>query len=253
MSNSNKSNRVLFTVGCVLPLIVWVLVKYCFGIEDRYLPSPKDVLLVFGTLKPSILLHGAVSLGRLIIGFVVGSFSGIFLGILLFKSKIAYNLLYPTIQSIRAIPPYALIPFFLLWFGFSEVGKFITLISGVLFNLAIASYQSLMLIEDRYSLFFKGIRKEARSFTKSFTLPYVLERILPTLRFSLSTAIGLVVVAEMLGAQTGLGYVIQTSRSTYSMDAIFLAAFLFGIISFIVDKVLVSLWGKVVFWRKKQE
>lgn len=236
----------------MLPLIIWILVKYCFCIEDRYLPSPKDVLFVFGTLKPSIFIHGAVSLLRLFVGFIIGSLSGIFLGILLFKSKIAYNLLYPTIQSIRAIPPYALIPFFLLWFGFSEIGKFIILISGVLFNLAIASYQSLMLIEERYSLFFKGIGKEACTFTSYFTLPYVLERMLPTLRFSLSTAIGLVVVAEMLGAQTGLGYVIQTSRSTYSMDAIFLSAFLFGVINFIVDKMLVSLWGKVVFWRSKE-
>lgn len=249
MKNNTNSNRLLFTLGCLLPLLIWVSVKYVFNIEDRYLPSPKNVLLVFGTLKPNILVHSLVSLARLLVGFTAGSLSGIFLGILLFKSKVAYNLLYPTIQSIRSIPPYALIPFFLLWFGFSEAGKFITLISGVLFNLAIASYQSLLVVEEKYTLFFLSIGKDISSFTASFTLPYVVERILPTLRFSLSTAIGLVVVAEMLGAQTGLGYVIQTSRSTYSMDVIFLAAFLFGIISFLIDKALVFLWQKIVFWK----
>ena len=253
MKNSSKLNPSLFFIGCLLPFLIWVLVKYCFNVEDRYLPSPKDVLMVFGSLKPNILVHGAVSLLRLIVGFAAGSLSGIFLGILLYKSRIAYNLLYPTIQSIRAIPPYALIPFFLLWFGFSEIGKFITLISGVLFNLAIASYQSLMVMDEKYTVFFDSIGKESRFFTRSFTLPYVIEKILPTLRFSLSTAIGLVVVAEMLGAQTGLGYVIQTSRSTYSMDVIFLADFLFGIISFIIDKVLVLLWQTIVFWKKGQD
>lgn len=236
-----------------MPLILWVVVKFCFNIEDRYLPSPKDVLMVFGELEPNILLHGMVSLARLLVGFAAGSISGIFLGILLYKSKISYGLLYPTIQSIRAIPPYALIPFFLLWFGFSEIGKFITLISGVLFNLAIASYQSLLSVDERYVVFFKGINKEARNFVVPFTMPYVIERILPTLRFSLSTAIGLVVVAEMLGSQIGLGYVIQTSRSTYSMDVIFLATFLFGIINFLIDKLLVMLWNTVVFWKKSRD
>lgn len=209
--------------------------------------------MVFGTLTPNILLHSLVSFLRLFVGFVIGSLLGIFLGILLYKSKTTYGLLYPTIQSIRAIPPYALIPFFLLWFGFSEIGKFITLISGVLFNLSIASYQALLVIEERYILFFKGIGKDTRNFILSFSLPYVIERILPTLRFSLSTAIGLVVVAEMLGSQMGLGYVIQTSRSTYSIDVIFLSAFLFGIINFIVDKLLVLLWKSIVFWKKNQE
>ncbi|MBR5632045.1 MAG: ABC transporter permease [Bacteroidales bacterium] len=250
MKNKAK-HKTLMALGCMLPVIIWIGVKYCFNIEDRYLPSPKSVLIVFGKLQPNILLHALISLSRLLIGFVFGILLGIFTGLYLHKSKIAYQLIYPTIQSIRAIPPYASIPFFLLWFGFSEIGKFVILICGITFNLAVATYQTLLTIETKYDIFFKSIGKESRQFTWPFTLPYVIERILPTLRFSLSTAIGLVVVAEMLGAQMGLGYVIQTSRSTYSMDVIILAAFLFGIVNVIVDKLLIVLWKTIVFWRKK--
>ena len=252
MKNKTRDNTVM-AIGCMLPLIIWIGVKYCFNIEDRYLPSPKAVLMVFGRIKPSILLHMLISLTRLVIGFVFGTLLGIFTGLYLYKSKTAYSLLYPAIQSIRAIPPYASIPFFLLWFGISEIGKFVILICGISFNLAVATYQTLLTIETKYNVFFKSIGEEARQFTCSFNLPYVVERILPTLRFSLSTAIGLVVVAEMLGAQMGLGYVIQTSRSTYSMDVIFLAAFLFGLVNVIVDKLLIALWKTIVFWRKKTE
>ena len=250
MKNKAKDSTIL-AIGCMLPLIIWIGVKYCFNIEDRYLPSPKDVLMVFRELSPNILYHGWVSFVRLVIGFISGTVLGVFLGILIQKSKLSYYLIYPTIQSIRAIPPYATIPFFILWFGFSEIGKFVTIICGITFNLAVATYQTLLSIDNKYIVFFESIGKERHQYPWSFNLPYVVERILPTLRFSLSTAIGLVVVAEMLGAQVGLGYVIQTSRSTYSMDVIFLAAFLFGIINMMVDKSLILLWKLIVFWKRK--
>ncbi len=247
MKGFNK--YLVYTIGVFLVLILWIAVKYGFQIEDRFLPSPKSIISAFSEIEPNFFIHSAYSFLRLIIGFISGSVVGILFGLLFYKSKTIYNLLYPSFQSIRSIPPYATIPFFLLWFGFSETGKFIIIIFGISFNLAIASFQALSNIKEKYHVFFKSVNSNAKDHIMDFTLPYVFENILPTLRFSLSTAIGLVVVAEMLGSQLGLGYLIQTARSTFSLNVVFLAAILFGLINFLTDQILITLWRKIVFWK----
>jgi ABC-type nitrate/sulfonate/bicarbonate transport system permease component len=236
-------------LGIFLVLILWIVIKYSFKIEDRFLPSPESLISAFSEIEPNIFIHSAYSFLRLIVGFVSGSVVGILFGLLFFKSRTIYNLLYPSFQSIRSIPPYATIPFFLLWFGFSETGKFIIILFGISFNLAIASFQALQNIKEKYHVFFNSINSNAKDHVRDFTLPYVLENILPTLRFSLSTAIGLVVVAEMLGSQLGLGYLIQTARSTFSLNVVFLAAIIFGIINYLSDQILIIIWKKIVFWK----
>jgi ABC-type nitrate/sulfonate/bicarbonate transport system permease component len=63
-------------------------------------------------------------------------------------------------------------------------------------------------------------------------------------------ALGVIVVSEMLGAQTGLGYLMQTSRATFSLNVIFLSASVLGLIAGALDLVLRLLWGSIVSWRK---
>jgi ABC-type nitrate/sulfonate/bicarbonate transport system permease component len=246
----NNWNIYLIILGILLIPAIWVIVKYLFNIEDRFLPSPQSLVDAFTSIEPNIIIHFLYSFSRLLIGFSFGIFAGILFGLFLYKSKFFYNLLNPAFQSLRSIPPFATIPFFLLWFGFSETGKFIIIVFGISFNLAIASYQTLSNIDDKYHIYFRSINKEARNYIRAFTLPYICGNILPTLRFSLSTAIGLVVVAEMLGSQIGLGYLINTSKSTFSLNVVFLAAILFGIINFLTDKILIFLWKKIVYWQK---
>ena len=139
--------------------------------------------------------------------------------------------------------------FFLLWFGFEETGKFLLIFTGIAFNLSITTIEILSIIPDKYLIFFRSINKQAENHLRYFALPFVLEKLLPTLRFSLSTAIGLVVVSEFLGSQVGLGYLIQTARSTFSMNVIFACMLLFGVMNFAIDKILVFIWGKIIYWK----
>jgi ABC-type nitrate/sulfonate/bicarbonate transport system permease component len=196
------------------------------------------------------LVHIGWTTTRLLVGFVLGVFVGISIGVAIFKYKKLNLLLMPSLQAIRAIPAIATVPFFILWFGFSETGKFIMVIIGISFNLAIATEQILENIPERYRILFRSYGKRAESLTFSYILPTVFENILPTILFSLSTAIGLVIVSELLGSQVGLGYLIQNSRSTYSMHVIFLATILLGIINTIFDNLIRVLWKKIVFWGK---
>ena len=156
----------------------------------------------------------------------------------------------PTLQSLRAVPAAATVPFFILWFGFSEFGRYLLVLTAVGFNIAVASSQILERISDVERAFFFSFALSPGGLLFRYALPKIVENLLPTLRFSLALSIGAVTVSELLGSQVGLGYLIQTSRSTFSLHVLFLAVILLGVLSAASDFLLVLVWRSVVFWRR---
>ena len=248
--NINGIRRIaLIIIGvCLLPGI-WLGLKYFCGVSDRYLPAPLDVFNAITDLEPSFSRHLTATTLRCIVGFIAGIGFGMFLGIGINVSGPLRWLLYPALQSIRSTPALAFIPFFLLWLGFSDVGRLLLVVTGIGFNIAIAADQILRDIPEKYRVAFRSFHTDPSRLVLSFCLPFVLSEILPTLRFSLSTTIGVILVSEMLGSQMGLGYLIQTSRSTFSMHVIFLCAAVLGLLNVCLDQALVRLWRLAVPWK----
>lgn len=249
LNSQNLRNILIGTVGALLMPAVWIAVKNGLHIPDRYLPSPSAVLRALNDLDPSLLYHTEVTALRLIGGSILGVTVGISIGILFSRWATVERLLLPSVQAMRAIPPAATVPFFLLWFGFSEAGKQVIIIFGIGFNLAVATLQAIRSTPERYQILFRSFEIKPGSLPLSYSLPVALETLGPTIRFSIATAVGLVVVAELLGSQSGLGYLIQTSRSTFAMHTIFLATFAFGILATASDWLFRRLWVRIIFWK----
>jgi ABC-type nitrate/sulfonate/bicarbonate transport system permease component len=240
---------VIRTLGVALIPLLWLFLKHVVHVTDRYLPS---VLSVFGSINdisPSIFVHLAYTVSRFAVGFLLGVGLGLALGLWLFKFSWLFDLLMPTIQATRAIPAIAIIPFFILWFGFSEFGRYLLIITGTSLNIGVATYQIVRAMPEKDLIMFKSFHVRPEKMIMRYGLPRVAEGILPTLRFSLSTAIGLIVASELLGSQVGLGYLIQTSQSTFSMHVVFLVTILLGIVNVTADWCLKSCWSRLVFWR----
>ena len=199
-------------------------------------------------LSPALTDHLASTASRLVAGFVVGTLLGLGLGVLVSQSRSLAALTLPTLQSIRAIPAAAAVPFFLLWFGFSELGRILLVVVTVAANVAVAAAQIMSAIPDKYVVMLRSFPVGRLRQLRAFALPWVLSRILPTLRFSLALVVGAQAVSELLGAQIGLGYVIQSARSTFSLPALFLAVLLLGVLTAVADYALCTAWRRIVFW-----
>jgi ABC-type nitrate/sulfonate/bicarbonate transport system permease component len=246
---TDKASYLVPILGFVLMPAVWVLLKQCAHVSDRYLPSPTDVIRAMTEIDPNVFLHFGFTAARLVFGFLLGTFVGIALGIAIYNSKLLARLISPTIESMRSVPAIAIVPFFILWFGFSETGRILMVVMGIAFNLAVATYQALADMPEKHKILFKSFGILPRSLTKEYVLPRLMETLLPTIRFSLSTAMGVVIASELLGSQMGLGYLMQTARSTFSMHVIFLATILLGLLNALVDMVLTRSWNRAVYWR----
>jgi sulfonate transport system permease protein len=237
--------------GSILLPVVWIAVKYAFHVPERYLPSPVAVWGAYNDLDPSLWHHMVVTASRLAVGSFLGVTAGITIGILFSRWAAVGSLLLPSVQAMRAIPPVATVPFFLLWFGFSELGKILIIVCGIGFNLAVATLQAIRSTPERYQILFRSFSIRPGALPLSYSLPVALETVGPTIRFSIATAFGLVVVAELLGSQSGLGYLIQTSRSTFAMHTIFLAMFALGVLASASDWLFGTIWDRLIFWRSE--
>ncbi len=201
-------------------------------------------------IEPSVFYHLALTAFRLVVGFIAGVAAGIGLGIAINRAKILSKLLSPMIDSMRSIPAIATVPFFLLWFGFSEQGKILLVLTGIAFNIAVATKQVLSEIPEKHKILFNSFGVNPNSMIRDYAIPRIIETLLPTVRFSLSTAIGVVIVSELLGSQIGLGYLMQNARSTFSMHVIFLATIMLGVLNAVVDTIVIRLWSKALYWKK---
>lgn len=240
-------------LGVLLVPMIWIFVKVFFAVSDRYLPAPLAVLQATKDIRPSVFVHLFYTSSRLVIGYSLGVVIGIGWALLMVRFQNLRALLTPSIQAMRSIPAPAVIPFFLLWFGFSETGRYLIVLSAVSFNVTVASMQILAHKPESHAAFFHSFALQGGSLSFSYALPRIAEAILPTLRFSLALAIGAVTVSELLGSQVGLGYLIQSSRSTFSLHVLFLSTILLGCLSAVADLILRSVWNHFVFWRSEIE
>lgn len=241
--------RVLYVAGALLPLAFWVGVKAVFDIPERYLPGLPSVLNAISDLGWPLVLHTTATVVRSFTGFLFGVAGGIALALFAYRFRLL-PLLMPTVNAIRAVPAVATVPFFLLWFGFSEFGRYLLVALGLGLNVMVACADVMERPREHDIVIFKNFQMPRERLVVSYWLPRIAESLLPTLRFGLALALGLIAVSEMLGAQYGLGYLMQTSRATFSLNVIILCAFLLGIIATVADTILTRSWPYIVTWRR---
>lgn len=240
---------VIGIIGVILPLACWYLIKALFRVPDLYLPSPESVIEAAEAIEPGLMFHTMATLVRLVVGYSLGTALGIAIGILSARWRTVDLLISPTVHSLRAVPAAAAVPFFLMWFGFAETGRYLIVLCAVAFNVAVAAQQILSEHSRPHLTFFRSYEVPPGSLPIRYSLPRVFEDILPTLRYSLALSIGAVAVAELLGAQVGLGYLLQSGRSTFSFNLMFLAIIVIGAIASALDLLLKIVWRVVVYWR----
>lgn len=238
-------------IGFCLLAIVWIVLSYGIGVSPRYLPRPEAVFGAFAQIEPPLYVHAAATVLRILVGSVVGVLCGVGLALSIQTVTPLRRLLMPSILALRAIPPIATVPFFILWFGFSEWGKFLLVATGIGLNIVVAALQILAHADERFVISMKSFGTSLEEHPFSVALPLIAEALLPTLRTSVAIIFGTVLVSELLGAQLGLGYLIQTARTTYALHTVFLVTLILGVLATLLDQAVIYVWNRGLFWTNR--
>jgi ABC-type nitrate/sulfonate/bicarbonate transport system permease component len=217
-----------------------------------FLPSPTRViaagvaLFERGELQQDILQSAA----RLLVGFGCGAVAGVLFGILMARSKPLESVVDPIITLVGPIPPFALLPMFIIWFGVGELPKIVFIAYATFLPIlayTVDGFKSVnpLLIRSALSL---GA-SEAQVFRRVM-LKSAMPNIFVGIRISLALCFGALVVAEMVGADAGLGYLIIDSRNFFRMDNMMLAAALIGVEYTVFAAILTQIEARLLRWRR---
>jgi sulfonate transport system permease protein len=225
----------------IVPLALLALWQFLVerGVYSRsQLPAPLDVYRAAEQMAEIDLLwpNIQISLERVAQGFAIGSLVAILLGLLVGLSKLASEMLEPTIQAIRAVPSLAWVPMLVLWMGIDERPKITLVAIGVFFpvfaNLVSGIRQvDRKLVEAAAAYGMRGVR-----LGWEVLLPASLPSLLTGLRLGLAQGWLFLVAAELIGANTGLGFLLTDGQNTGRSDIIVLSI------------VILALLGKTSDW-----
>jgi sulfonate transport system permease protein len=229
--------RVLPWLLPIALLAAWQLSSRAGWLSARVLPEPWAVAKAFWALAQSgeIGRHVAKSTGRALLGFAIGGGLGLLLGLLTGTFRAAETLLDSTLQMIRNIPALALIPLVILWFGIDEWAKLFLVALGVFFPIYLNTFHGIRAVDE-------GLIEMARSYGlrgwRLYTqviLPGSLASILVGVRFSLGLMWVLLIVAETISAQAGIGYMTMNAREFLQTDVVLVGILLYALLGKLAD------------------
>ncbi len=231
-------------------LVLWQVFSAQGWLSTRVLPAPLEVVKAAWTLTLSgeLWTHVQISAWRALTGLAIGGGLGLALGLLTGSFRWADTLLDSTIQMVRNIPALALIPLVILWFGIDESAKLFLIAVSVFFPIYLNTSHGIRNVDP-------GLIEMARTYGlnrwqlyREVILPGALSSILVGLRFSLGLMWVILIVAETISAQAGIGYLTMNAREFLQTDVVLVGILLYALLGKLADVFAKGLEGYWLRW-----
>ncbi len=256
MKKINYNSTVVRVVSIIAFVIIWQLFciynKTAQLMNPVFLPGPYDVVqtMIEYINKGTLIKHLSASLIRIAKGYFLGISVAIVLGYFMAKMKLLNDILDPLLGIFGSIPPYAFCPLFIIWFGIGEMSKiFLITYTTVLpmIGYVVQGVRSVdpLLMRSAKSLGATELQVFARVLVPS-ALPYVLNG----MKVCLGLTFSALIVAEMMGASTGLGYIIVNARNWFLVSDMFLSLVLIALVYTIIKQIICMLEARLLKWKK---
>ena len=212
--------RIVAPLVFVALVVLWELGSRYGIISNIALPAPSQAFAAFLDLVRSGMLwkHLGASLYRLALGWTLGTLFGIAAGLAIGLFSLARAGFLPLVSALFPIPKIALLPLFVIWFGTGEGSKVATILFGTFFPTVIATYGGVDNIDRNLIRMGQSFGLPWLSIVRKIIVPGALPAILSGFRISASIAIVLLVAAEMIGAQYGIGAYILEAGALFATD-----------------------------------
>ncbi len=227
-----------------------------FGFDKTRIPDfsfllpISDIILQFATLFTSgeILPYIWSTMWRSLLGFSLAAGIGIFFGVVLGLSRRSERLFLPSVDAVRTVPPVALLPIIILFFGIDNKMKIVLIFLGCIWPIVINTAHAVKAVDPMYIKVALNSGHLLRSILRRVILPAALPGIFTGFKVSLSLSVILSIVAEMLVGNTGLGFFLNYSKRNLEYDSMFATLFVIAILGWFLNAVLNQVDKRVLRW-----
>ncbi|UPJ71893.1 ABC transporter permease [Bradyrhizobium sp. 187] len=240
-------SQVLGALSVALGFLIWQILS-TFAFNPFLVPPPVEVIraAIPMIMSGEILVDVSASMVRVLVGFVVGSCAGIILGVLLGRIRLLHDLLDPIIELLRYLSPTAMIPIALIWFGIGEMSKYFLIFWGTFFIVlvnATAGVWRAPIVRQRAAECLGANRFQIFALV---VIPSAAPYIVTGMRIAMASSFMSIIPAEILAADSGLGYLLQKSAIMLQTHRIFVALLTISILGFVVDRIFRWLVDRVL-------
>lgn len=242
--------QLLSWLAPVALVIVWEWLAQAGWLSPQVLPAPSKVIRTAFKLATSgtLLNDLGVSLLRAAAGFTIGAAVGAGLGVLVGFSRIAEAAIDRSVQMIRAIPFLAALPLVIVWLGVGEAEKIFLVALGVTFPIYINTVLGIRQVDPKLLELGRVQGLGPIQLIRRIILPGALPSILTGVRYALATAWLALVVAETIGAQSGIGFLAMDAREFLRTDVIVLTIVIYALIGVAADGIARFLERRLLAW-----
>ena len=217
---------------------VWWGAVQVFNIPAYLLPGPGAVFARIVTDGGMLWSHSKVTLIEILLGFGLTIVTSIPLGLLIALSALAKQIVYPPIMLMQLVPKIAVAPLFLVWLGFGLESKVLLTILMTFFPLLLASISGFMILDDRLLYLTKSMGASSWDTFRYLRFPAALPVIFSGIKTSATIAATAAIVAEFVGANRGLGYVLLRGTSTMDIELVFAVLVVLTIVGIAINYVV---------------
>jgi len=209
-----------------------------FKIPAYLLPGPGPVFARLVNDAGLLWTHSKVTLIEIILGFGLTIVTAIPLGLLIALSALAKQVVYPPIMLMQLVPKIAVAPLFLVWLGFGLESKVLLTILMTFFPLLLASISGFMILDDRLLYLTKSMGASSWDTFRYLRFPAALPVIFSGIKTSATIAATAAIVAEFVGANKGLGYVLLRGTSTMDIELVFAVLVVLTVVGIAINYVV---------------
>lgn len=250
---SKMGSRTLSLICFFLLIGIWCAASYGGAVDEIFLPSPTDVInkLISMAKDGSLLANCWESTARVLVGWIFSVIVALPVGMLMANSKRFSAFIQPIIEFARYLPVVALVPLTLLYLGIGEEQKYTIIFLGTFFQLVLMICDTVSGVDNNMINAAKTLGSNRFQIYKEVIFPAALPGLMDDFRLTIGWAWTYLVVAEMVAANNGLGYMILKSQRYLATDTIFAGLILIGLIGLATDWFFRLLTRIVAPWQER--
>lgn len=238
-------------VALTLVIALWQAAGSAGWVNPLFLPTPSAIARAIYQLAVSGALwhHVSVSLLRIGVGWILGTATGVIVGFAIGLSRLARSVGITFISALFPIPKIALLPLLILWLGIGEEPKIATIALGVFFSTAIATYSGVDAVPRNLIRMAQSFNVPFATIVRRVIWPGALPSILAGFRITTSVALLLVVSAEMIGAEFGIGAFVLQAGNLMQTDQLLAGVVILSLFGLAIGKLIGLLEARLSHWR----
>ena len=238
-------------IALALVITFWQLAGSAGWVNPLFLPAPSAIVVAIYKLAMSGALwqHLAASVVRIGSGWLLGTVAGVIVGFAIGLSTLARGVGITFISALFPIPKIALLPLLILWLGIGEEPKIATIALGVFFSTAISVYSGVDAVPRNLIRMAQSFNVPFHAIVRRVIWPGALPSILAGFRISASVALLLVVSAEMIGAEFGIGAFVLQAGNLMQTDQLLAGVVILSLFGLAVGKLINLLEARLLHWR----